>query len=119
MVIRQSSDGLKKAAGFDFTAASLPAAAKRLRAGPSASGGTMSNKYEGTPALARCAEMRAPMVPAPRTATLSIRFCMDGQALQLLAGAITPDDGYLDSDEMQAARDYELRLCAAPNSRSR
>ena len=48
----------------------------------SASGGTISNRYDGTPALARCAEMRAPMVPAPKTATLSIRFCMDGQALQ-------------------------------------
>ena len=48
----------------------------RLRAGPSASGGTMSSKYEGTPALARCAEMRAPMVPAPRTATFSIRLSM-------------------------------------------
>ena len=29
-----ASDGLKKAAGFDFTAASRPAAAMRLRAGP-------------------------------------------------------------------------------------
>ena len=36
--------GSKKAAGFDFFAPSRPAAAILLRAGPSASGGTMSNK---------------------------------------------------------------------------
>ena len=57
------------AAGFDFFAPSSPAAAILLRAGPSASGGTMSKRNEGTPALAKCAAMRAPIVPAPRMAT--------------------------------------------------
>ena len=35
--------------------------------------GTISSSQQRTPALARCAAMRAPMVPAPRTATFSIR----------------------------------------------
>ena len=35
MVTSRASEGLKKAAGLDFTAASSPAAAMRLRAGPS------------------------------------------------------------------------------------
>ena len=59
-VTSRASEGLKKAAGFDFTAASRPAAAKRLRAAPSftpaspapglapdpesASGGTISSR---------------------------------------------------------------------------
>src|SRR5260370_40575794 len=45
----------------------------------------------GTPALAKCAAMRAPMVPAPSTATLLIRwwpglaaiFCVCGAALSV------------------------------------
>ena len=42
------------------------------------------------------------MVPAPKTATLSIRFCMDAQALQLLPPRRgVPNDGYLDLDETQ------------------
>jgi len=69
-VTRRESDASKNAAGFDFLAPSSPAAAILLRAGPSASGGTMSSSMEGTPALAKCAAMRAPIVPAPRTATL-------------------------------------------------
>ena len=35
-------------------------------------GSTMSRSSEGTPALAKCAAMREPMVPAPRTATRRI-----------------------------------------------
>src|SRR5271170_5367756 len=73
-VTRRASEASMNAAGLDFFAASSPAAAILFRAGPSASGGTMSNRKLGTPALANCAAMRAPMVPAPRTATLWICF---------------------------------------------
>ena len=37
-------------------------------------GGTMSNSTTGTPALAMCAAIREPIVPAPNTATLRICF---------------------------------------------
>ena len=79
--IRFALSAVKKAAGRDFKAASIPARANRLRTSglckfrPRAfstalnSGGTMSSRKTGTPALAKCAAMRAPMVPAPRTAT--------------------------------------------------
>ena len=71
IVISRASDGSKNAAGFDFRAPSSPAAAMRLRLSPSdpASAGTTSSSQQGTPALARCAAIRAPMVPAPSTAT--------------------------------------------------
>ena len=69
MVTRRAREGSMKAAGFDFLAASSPAAATLLREFAPASEGTMSSKRLGTPALAKWAAMRAPIVPAPRTAT--------------------------------------------------
>jgi hypothetical protein len=72
MEIRSAKFALKKAAGRDFFAASRPLRARRLRSPGGASGfksgGTMSSNTQGSPALAKCAAMRAPMVPAPRTA---------------------------------------------------
>ncbi len=84
-VIRANAAGPKNAAGRDLTAASNPARTMRLRTRESArvsprafsSGvsavGTMSSRVQATPQLAKCAAMRAPMVPAPRTTTLSMR----------------------------------------------
>ena len=43
-VTSRASEGSIKAAGLDFFAASKPAVAILFRAGPSASGGTMSNR---------------------------------------------------------------------------
>src|SRR5208337_1133296 len=87
------SDASKKAAGFDFRAPSSPAAAILLRAGPSAPGGafggTISSSNEGTPALAKCAAIRAPIVPAPRTATLWIRFMNPNSCKELMSEALT------------------------------
>jgi len=85
-VISRAVSGVKKAAGRDFFAASRPASTIRLRtAGLSSvrpfffssgvsSGGTISSRKQGMPAFARCAAMRAPIVPAPITAVFSIRF---------------------------------------------
>ena len=46
-VTKRAREGSMKAAGLDFFAASSPAAAILLRAGPSASGGTISNRVAG------------------------------------------------------------------------
>src|SRR5579863_1821094 len=74
--IFSASEELKNAAGRDFFAASIPLRAKRFRSEAGApglrSGGTMSSSTQGSPALAKCAAMRAPMVPAPKTTA----FCM-------------------------------------------
>ena len=54
-----------------------PFRAKRFRSNASApgfkSGGTISNSTHGNPALAKCAAIRAPIVPAPSTTA----FCME------------------------------------------
>src|SRR5271163_2996160 len=75
-----ASAGVKNAAGFDFFAASSPARTILLRSPAGApgfrSGGTISNKMHGSPALAKCAAIREPMVPAPNTAAFSIRRFM-------------------------------------------
>ena len=55
-------------------------------------GGTMSSKTHGSPAFAKCAAMRAPIVPAPSTTAFSIRrfigslFQNLAQTLQKAAG---------------------------------
>jgi len=68
---------VKNAAGLDFFAASKPARTILLRspAGASAGkfGGTMSSKMQGSPAFAKCAAIREPMVPAPSTTAFSMR----------------------------------------------
>src|SRR6267143_4080587 len=64
----EASAGVKKAAGLAFLAASSPARTILLRSAGAPSFGTMSSSRQGRPALAKCAAMRAPMVPAPRTA---------------------------------------------------
>ncbi len=46
-VTKRASDGSMNAAGLDFLAASSPAAAILFRAGPSASGGTISKQVAG------------------------------------------------------------------------
>jgi len=53
-----------------------------LREDKSAPGGTMSRRKLGIPALARCAAIREPIVPAPRIATLWIRFMVMIAAIQ-------------------------------------
>src|SRR5665213_3269412 len=65
VAMSRADSGTKKAAGRPFNAASRP-----LRtASP-----VTSSSSEGICALARCAAMREPMVPAPRTATRRIGF---------------------------------------------
>ena len=70
------SAALKNAAGRDFFAASSPFRAKRFLSDVGASGfrsgGTISSSTHGRPAFAKCAAMRAPIVPAPNTTA----FCM-------------------------------------------
>src|SRR5260370_39330374 len=81
MATRSASAGVKNAAGFAFFAASSPARTILLRSAAGASAGkfgaTMSSKMQGSPALAKCAAMREPIVPAPRTTAFSIRCFMD------------------------------------------
>src|SRR4051812_18601183 len=85
MLTSLANSALVNAAGFDFFRPSSPALANLFRAArscdPAASGGTISRSKQGIPALARCAAMRAPMVPAPRTATLLIFLCTAERAL--------------------------------------
>src|SRR5216683_5386401 len=75
--IFSASAAVKKAAGFDFFAASNPARTILLRspAGALAGkfGGTMSSKMHGSPAFAKCAAIREPIVPAPSTTAFSMR----------------------------------------------
>jgi hypothetical protein len=47
--------------------------------------GTISSRSEGMPALARCAAMREPMVPAPSTAA---RRTSSGRAAKRITGAV-------------------------------
>jgi len=63
--IRVACSGVKNAAGFAFFNAVSAASARWLR---SPSGVARSSSSTGTPALARCAAMREPIVPAPSTA---------------------------------------------------
>ena len=89
VTMRFSRPRVKNAAGLDFAAAARPARTMRLRTSGLAtvsprafssalgSGGTISSSAHQTPALAICAAIRAPMVPAPRTTTFSMdRFIM-------------------------------------------
>src|SRR5207249_2929795 len=77
MAILSASDAVKNAAGFDFFAASNPARTILLRSAGGASGGkfggTISSKTHGSPAFAKCAAIREPMVPAPNTTAFSMR----------------------------------------------
>src|SRR5258708_37796696 len=81
MATRSARAEVKNAAGFDFFAASSPARTILLRSAAGASGGkfggTMSSKMHGSPALAKCAAMREPIVPAPNTTAFSIRRFME------------------------------------------
>ncbi len=81
MATRSASAEVKKAAGLDFFAASSPARTILLRSADGASagkfGGTRSSKMHGSPAFAKCAAMREPMVPAPSTTAFSIRRFME------------------------------------------
>jgi len=82
MLIFSATAEVKNAAGFDFFAASRPARTILLRspAGASAGkpGGMMSSKMHGSPAFAKCAAMREPIVPAPRTNAFSMRCSITG-----------------------------------------
>jgi len=68
---------VKNAAGFAFFAASNPVRTILLRAAAPSPGAVpgeaISSKMHDTPAFARCAAIREPIVPAPNTATLSMR----------------------------------------------
>ena len=76
---------LKNAAGRDFKAFSRPPAGGQLRfRSCGASGGTMSRRSVGIPALARWAAMPAPITPAPRTATRRIGVVMKRLLLSCL-----------------------------------
>src|ERR1019366_7715372 len=55
------------ATGRCVAALSIPPSAARFRSG--SSGSTISSRSTGNPALAKWAAIRAPMVPAPKTAT--------------------------------------------------
>jgi hypothetical protein len=76
MAIFSASAAVKNAAGFDFFAASSPARTTLLRSATGASagklGGTMSSKIHGSPAFAKCAAIREPIVPAPSTTAFSM-----------------------------------------------
>ena len=74
--ILAANSGAKKAAGLDFFAASIPERASLLRSAGAASLGTMSSRRHGRPAFAKCAAMRAPIVPAPRTTAFCILCVM-------------------------------------------
>src|SRR3984893_1010081 len=78
---RSASAEVKKAAGLDFFAASTPARTILFRSAAAVPagkfGGTISSRMHGTPALAKCAAMREPIVPAPKTTALSIRCFID------------------------------------------
>jgi len=80
IAILSASDAVKNAAGFDFFAASNPARTILLRSAAGAPagkfGGTMSSKMHGNPALAKCAAIREPIVPAPSTTAFSMRCFM-------------------------------------------
>ena len=80
IVTFSASAGVKNAAGFDFFAASNPARTILLRSPAGAStgklGGTMSSKMHGSPAFAKCAAIREPIVPAPSTTAFSMRRFM-------------------------------------------
>src|SRR6267378_467936 len=81
MATRSASEGVKNAAGLDFFAASRPARTILFRSDAAAStgkfGGAISSKMHGSPALAKCAAMREPIVPAPKTIAFSIRRFME------------------------------------------
>src|SRR6266478_5303503 len=78
---RSASAEVKKAAGLDFLADSSPARTILLRSVAGASAGkfdgTISNKTHGSPALAKCAAIREPIVPAPSTTAFSMRRFME------------------------------------------
>src|SRR6266567_7882263 len=80
MAILSARDGVKNAAGFDFLAASSPARTILLRSAGGASAdklaGTISSKTHGSPAFAKCAAIREPIVPAPSTTAFSMRRFM-------------------------------------------
>src|SRR5262249_13826188 len=80
MATRSASTEAKNAAGLDFLAASRPARTILLRSEAEAFagkfGGTISSRTTGRPALAKCAAIREPMVPAPSTTAFSMRCLM-------------------------------------------
>src|SRR5437879_7789102 len=80
IAILSASDAVKNAAGFDFLAASNPVRTILLRSAAGALagklGGTMSSKMHGSPAFAKCAAIREPIVPAPNTTAFSMRRFM-------------------------------------------
>src|SRR5215831_104409 len=98
---------VKKAAGLDFFAVSRPARTILLRSEAGASGarfgGTMSNSMQGKPALAKCAAIRAPIVPAPRTAALSIRRFMTDLYSKQMDGRTGYKTGIARSNQAAAA----------------
>src|SRR5713226_2043251 len=98
IVIFSASAGVKNAAGFDFFAASNPARTILLRspAGASADkiGGTISSKMHGSPAFAKCAAIREPIVPAPSTTAFSMRRFMTRLFYWIYETALFEGTGY-------------------------
>src|SRR5436190_2905699 len=97
--MRAFAASVKKPTGFCLAALSIPASAAALRIGRS--GSVISRRSTGKPALAKWAAIRAPIVPAPRTATrrsgvinasvsqqgLDLQDLFDNQAIPLDAAA--------------------------------
>src|SRR5260370_29757018 len=82
IAILSASAAVKNAAGFDFFADSNPARTILLRSAAGALAGklgsTISSKMHGSPAFAKCAAIREPIVPAPSTTAFSMRrFIVD------------------------------------------
>src|SRR5207302_10168063 len=97
--ILAARDGVKSAAGFDFLAASSPARTILLRSAGGASAdklaGTISSKTHGSPAFAKCAAIREPIVPAPSTTAFSMRLSI----ASLFCGKTLGTTGYKTSKQ--------------------
>src|SRR2546429_1188651 len=99
MAILSARDGVKNAAGFDFLAAPSPARTILLRSAGGASAGklagTISSKTHGSPAFAKCAAIREPIVPAPSTTAFSMRLSI----ASLFCGKTLGTTGYKTSKQ--------------------
>src|SRR2546429_6472760 len=99
MAILSARDGVKNAAGFDFLAAPSPARTILLRSAGGASAGklagTISRETHGSPAFAKCAAIREPIVPAPSTPAFSMRLSI----ASLFCGQTLGTTGYKTSKQ--------------------
>src|SRR5213594_3510942 len=125
-IIRAAS-GTKNAAGRDLSAVSRPARARRLRtwrwssvrplacSSGVGSRGTISSRSAGIEALAKWAAMRAPIVPAPSTATFLISRKISPQDQWKMDSLRIMGEG-LKAGQAQRSRPPGADLFAAPIS---